>query len=104
MGNWWFDDLGVNNLKGVPDDPDNPIILPDQIIVEFLIQNPQARADFKTLVPTMLPLEQVRLNDLSARNPRVLQKTIVNDDQIIDDAFQASQNKPGFFDPNRRRR
>lgn len=104
MANWWFDDQGINNLKGVNGDEGNPIILPDGEIVDFLIMNPQARADFKTIVPTMLPDEQLRLNELAAMNPRVLEKEIINDDQILDDIFMAKMNKPGFYDPNRRRR
>jgi len=102
-GNWWFDDQDRNNLAGIPGDPDNPAILPDHIIVEFLINVPVAKQDFQTLVPLMLPMEQARLNDLVARNPIALQPFPFNDQQI-DDRFMASQNVPGVHDPNRRRK
>lgn len=102
--NWWFDNQGVNNLKGVENDPTNRIILPDDSIINFLLRSPQARRDFQALVPTMLPDEQERLNGIVARYPRVLFDDPMPDPQVVDDRFMASQNKPGFFDPNRRKR
>jgi len=103
--NWWFDELGVNNLAGVPGDDSNRVILPDATIVQFLLGNPQARIDFQALVPTMLPEEQDRLNGIVARNPRVLQKDPDPDPQVVDDQFQNTLNRQGvFYDPNRRRR
>lgn len=103
--NWWFDDQGVNNLKGVPGDDSNRVILPEHTIVQFLLDEPQARIDFQTILPTMLPTEQDRLNALIARNPRVLQKDPCPDPQVVDDRFQNTLNRQGvFYDPNRRKR
>lgn len=100
-GNWWYDNQGRNNLSGIPNDPDNPAILPDHVIVEFLVSIPIAKQHFTALVPTMLPDEQVRLNRLVAMNPGTLQP-FPFDDQKIDDRFMRSQNSPGIHDPNRR--
>lgn len=105
MANWWFDEQGINNLRGVPGDPDNRPVLPDATIVQFLVENPQARIDFKAVVPTMLPAEQIRLNGLVTRNPRVLFAIQINDPQIESDIFQNTLNRQGaFFDPNRRKK
>lgn len=104
MGNWWFDNQNVNNLKGVPGEDGNRVILPDETIIGFLLNNPTARRDFKAIVPTMLPAEQARLNGIVARNPRVLEKDPNPDPQVIEDRFMAQQNIPGFHDPNRRKK
>lgn len=100
--NWWFDDMGRNNLSGVPNTSTPPILTDDRII-EFLLQNPQARIDFQELLPTMLPAERDRLNSLVAKNPRVLLGYPI-DEQVIDDRFMAALNSSGFRDPNRRKR
>jgi len=100
--NWWFDDMGRNNLSGVPG-TDNPPILTDDRIIEFLIMNPLARLDFQAILPTMLPQEQERLNGIVAANPRTLIGYPI-DDQVIDDRFMRSLNNSGFRDPNRRKR
>lgn len=102
-GNWWFDNQNRNNLSGIPGDADNPAILPDHVIVDFLLNIPIAKQDFKVLVPTMLPEEQVRLNGITARNPLTLQPFTFND-QHQSDVFMSLQNTPGVHDPNNRRR
>lgn len=102
-GNWWFDNQGRNNLAGIPGSTENPAILPDHVIVDLLINVPLAKQSFLALVPTMLPEEQVRLNDLVARNPITLQPFPFNDQQV-DDQFMRSQNTPGIHDPNNRRK
>lgn len=102
-GNWWYDNQGRNNLAGIPGDPDNPAVLPDYLIVEFLIRVPIAKRDFLAVVPLMSPAEQVRLNGLVARNPSTLKPFPFNDQQQ-EDRFMASQNRPGVHDPNRRRK
>jgi hypothetical protein len=101
--NWWIDNQGRNNLSGIPGDSDNPAILPDEVIVNFLINIPLAKHDFQKLLPTMTVAEQARLNGLVARNPITLQPFPFND-QAVDDQFQRSQNVPGVFDPNRRKK
>ena len=104
MGNWWIDNQGINNLKGVPGDPTNRVVLPDESIIGFLISVPLARSGFKLLLPTMLPAEQVRLNGIVARNPRVLFNEPELDPGIQADRLMASFNIPGFHDPNRRKK
>jgi len=104
MANWWFDNQNINNLKGVPGDDSNRVVLPDDTIIGILLQNPLARADFALLVPTMLPAEQVRLNGIVTRNPRVQEKEPNLDPGIQEDRFMAAQNIPGFHDPNRRKK
>jgi hypothetical protein len=104
MGNWWFDDQGKNNLKGVPGDDSNKVVLPDSSIIGFMLEVPLARRDFKLIVPTMLPLEQDRLNALVAQNPRILELEPNLDPGIQDDRLMQKFNTPGFHDPNRRKR
>ena len=103
MGNWWFDNQERNNLSGIPGNPDNPAVLPDDVIVDLLINIPIAKHDFYLLVPTMTAAEQTRLNDLVARNPISLQPFPFNDQEQAD-AMMASQNTPGVHDPNNRRK
>ena len=93
--------MGRNNLAGVEGDLANPPILPDAMILEFLLTNPLARAGFRALVPLMLPDEQVRLNAIVAANPRALMDN-VEDDQILGDKFMTKLNKTIIHDPNRR--
>jgi hypothetical protein len=102
-GNWWFDDQGRNNLAGIPGDPDNPAVLPDEVIIDLLINIPIAKQDFYSLVPNMAAPEQVRLRGLVARNPITLQPFPFNDQQQAD-ALMSSQNTPGVHDPNNRRK
>ena len=101
--NWWFDDQGRNNLAGVCGDPTNPPVLPDAVIIDILINIPIAKTDFLSLLPTMLPEEQARLNELVALHPITLQPFPFNDVDI-DDTFQRLQNTAGIYDPNNRRR
>jgi len=65
-GDWWVDDTGMNLLKGVDGDVNNPIYLEDEAIIEFLSRIPEARSAFLRMVPNMLPDEQTRLNTLYA--------------------------------------
>ena len=102
-GNWWFDNQGRNNLAGVPGDSTNPPILTDAVIIDLLINHPNAKRDFKVLLPTMLHSEQARLTALVESHPLTLQPFPFNEG-AVEDAFQASQNKVGIHDPNNRRR
>lgn len=94
MPNWWVDNQGRNNLRGLPDDPSNPAILPDGVILEFLKKYAAARADFKNIVPTMTPEEQERLNGLVARNPSVMYSD--PDPQVVEDRVQKKFNTSGI--------
>jgi hypothetical protein len=70
-GEWWFTENGTNNLKGVEGDEDNPILLSDEYIYDFINQIPAARESFFRLLPNMLPLERERLQRIAASAPEV---------------------------------
>jgi len=86
MANWWIDNGGTNTLKGVEDDPYNPIKLPDNYILNFLGKIPKARHDFNVLFPTLLPEEQARLLAIIAEHPFIRTKIII-DEQDNSDRF-----------------
>jgi hypothetical protein len=88
---WWIDDTGRNTLRGVAGDTNNPPILPDEFILDFLRTIPEARESFNRLYPTMLPAEQERLDPIAA-SARFLQPDI----KAVDDGFQARQNTAGI--------
>ena len=90
MAEWWVNSSGTNNLKGVEDDDDNPILLDDDTIVEFLQRIPEARASFDRLYPSMLDDEKERLDELA----RVAQRMIV-DDTDASDIVQRRANRAG---------
>lgn len=95
--NYWIRKTGVNTLKGIEGDPDNPPILPAYLIMEFLSDgNQKARDDFLALLPSMTELEQERLNEIYAFS-RAPQKY----DQVVEDDFQKSMNKLVIRNPNR---
>jgi hypothetical protein len=64
MPEFWINAEGQNMLKGVEGDFDNPLMLPDDYIVAFLLHIPNARASFDRLFPALLPEEQTRLDPL----------------------------------------
>lgn len=88
---WWVDGAGRNLLRGVPGDEDNPPLLPEDYIIDFLRHVPAARESFNRLYPTMLPEERERLDILaqSAGNLTISPKT-------RSDRFQRSQNTVGI--------
>lgn len=94
MSNWWIDSQGRNNLRGIPDDPSNPAILPDATILEFVKKYAVARSDFLSIVPTMTPEEQERLNGLIALNPTALFSD--PDPQVREDRVQKKFNTAGI--------
>jgi len=85
---WWINSSGVNLLKGVYDSLDNPIVLADEAIVEFLMEINAARDSFNRIVPTMLPEEQARLMHITEGMPQL--KALVYD--RVSDAFQHRLN------------
>jgi len=91
---YWTDDRGVNMLKGVEDDPDNPPRLPESAILYALRMSPVARQQFAWIVPNLLPEEQDRLEEILQRNPR-MSKLLV-DDQTVEDRFQNWWNSRGI--------
>lgn len=88
---WWYNNSGLNLLKGVEGDTDNPIRLPDATIIQFLRTIPAARDSFNRLVPTMLPEEQDRLRGAIA----VSATYMLPDYKQAEDRFQARQNTVG---------
>jgi hypothetical protein len=66
MAEWWVDGSGQNMLEGVPDDEDNPAMLTDAEIIDFLQHIVLARASFDRILPTLTAEEQTRLNLIAA--------------------------------------
>jgi len=88
---WWYNNSGLNLLKGVEGDDTNPIRLTSAEILDFLRRIPQARASFNEIVPTMLEKEQERLRALAGGAT----KFFIADYKSVEDLFQANQNKAG---------
>jgi len=88
---WWYNNSGLNLLKGVDGDDTNPLRLPDATIIEFLRQIPEARLSFNRLVPNMLEDEQIRLRAIASGSA----KFVLPDYKHVEDEFQARQNKTG---------
>lgn len=95
MPNWWVSETGVNMLEGDPNDPDNPVKLPDASIIEFLHSIPQARTDLEESFPLLSGVAQARLKELIASNP-FLQKPMESPIKKSDD-FQLRQNTAGVY-------
>ncbi len=87
---WWFNNSGLNLLKGVLGDEDNPIRLPDESIISFLRSIPAARDSFNRLVPTMLEDEQIRLRAMASGSAKYL-----TSEYLYADHEQAMQNRMG---------
>jgi len=90
-GEWWVSNEGANLLKGVEDDEDNPILLEDNAIVDFLRQIPAARDSFNRLYPTMLPDEKVRLVALARSATHTVESPLQ-----ASDSFQNKLNRQGI--------
>lgn len=95
MSNWWVSETGVNMLEGDPNDPDNPVKLPDASILEFIQKIPQARTDLEAIFPTMSSVGQERIKALIANNP-FLHKPMESPVTKADD-FQKRQNTAGVY-------
>ena len=63
---WWLTDIGQNLLAGSYVDADNPILLDDEQILDFLRRIPAARESFNRLFPSMdsSSQERLRIQDL----------------------------------------
>ena len=92
MPEWWTNNTGDNLLKGVEDDDDNLPRLSNTMIYELLLTIQEARDSFNRLYPTMLPDEQLRLDEITVG---VVSIHIAEDPQDIEDSFQEGQNKAG---------
>lgn len=86
---WWYNNSGLNLLKGVEGDVNNPIRLPSATIIDFLRRIPAARDSFNRLVPNMLEEEQIRLRKLAESCPSL------DTGYRYEDDFQALQNRQG---------
>ena len=95
MLDWWKDAQGTNMLAGVPGDALNPPKLTDELIIDFLFKYPPARLSFNHLLPTLLPEEQDRLNNLVAAHP-FLSEGYRQDPQLRSDELQRRENTLGF--------
>jgi len=90
MSNFWINEQGQNTLKGSETNPLNPIIIPNENILEFLKQYPKARTDLFALLPSLDLDEQARLESLIEQH-----KTILTDEvypQVEEDRFQSKMN------------
>ena len=88
---WWYNNSGLNLLKGVEGDESNPIRLSNQLIIDFLRRIPASRDSFNRIVPTMLEDEQIRLQWIANGSARLL----AADYKKVEDDFQAKQNTVG---------
>jgi len=68
-------------------DPENPLVLNDEVILYALRTSQRARDDFQRLFPTLLPEEQQRYVILLEENPRI--SALMEDDQRFMDRVQA---------------
>lgn len=93
--NWWVDETGINYLKGSELDPTNPIRLDDETIIHFLQRIPQAVDDFYNSLPTLLPEEQTRLQNLIEDNP--MATLCIADPKTKADNFQKVFNTAGIY-------
>jgi len=91
-GEWWIADTGENYLKGDYVDCHNPLRLPDEWIVAFIREIPEARASFFRLLGSMLPDEQVRLRGLLEGDTL----TPLVDPKTHEDNFQHVMNVQGI--------
>lgn len=90
MSNFWINDQGQNLLKGTEETPDNRERLPLQIVIEFLQEYPQARADLLSAMKQLNQEESARINDLVRAYPNLLKGEKYVQDR--EDDFQTSFN------------
>ncbi len=93
--NWWINSYGENRLKGVKDDPTNPIRIQDKDILYYLQQYPDSYDDYFLLIPYMLPEEQVRLRNLITDNPYVTVPLV--DPSVQNDRIQRAWMRRGIY-------
>lgn len=91
---WNRDGDNENTLRGVPGDPDNPVRLDDDFIIFALRHSIEAKAAFETILPSLLPEEQARLQQILDDHPDV---RLVEDPQDVADVVQRRQNTMGIY-------
>lgn len=89
---FWINDNGQNMLKGVAGDTSNPIMLPDEWVVDFLLRIPDARASFDRLYPDLLPGEKTRLEVLRS----TAASQMILDEVTASDRLQLTLNRSGI--------
>jgi len=95
MANWWIAEGGINYLTGTHTDPTNPVKLPDEYLIDFLRNIPQARQDLNLAYPDLLPAEKDRILELIALHPFL--KFLRPDPQNVEDDFQHRLNTQGIY-------
>lgn len=70
-GEWWYDELRRNYLKGIPGDENNPPLLSNEDILYYLYRVPRARADYLIIMDIVTPEERARLQSILDDNPNV---------------------------------
>lgn len=91
---YWTWNQTKNALAGVEGDPDNPVVLHEDFIVDSLMRSRIAADQFCRLFPTMLPEEQARLLDILERRPRA--KHLIRNPQSFYDAVQKRDTTSGI--------
>lgn len=90
MREWWVQNTGQNMLKGVEDDPSNPVKLNDATIASFFDAYPEAVASYRRIRTTLLPEEQERLDRLLR-----MSQAIETNPTRFSDNVQSNWNKAG---------
>jgi hypothetical protein len=88
---FWINGVGQNMLAGIPGDEANPAFLTNAYILDFLTHDPNARASFDRLYPTMTADEQTRLDEIV----KMAENGLVVDDVTTADRFQHRLNTGG---------
>jgi len=90
MGNYWIDRQGRSFLRGSHDNPQNPVALPDHLIIQFLEEQKKAREDLMALLPTMIEEEKTRIQGILDAHPNILKDQLYEQDR--EDQFQSNFN------------
>jgi hypothetical protein len=91
MSEWWINNSGQNLLRGLtpPEDfPENPAMIDDTTILDWLNRIPDALSSFERLFPNMSTAEQTRL-------ARIRALVTGRDESRRNDEFQSTWNRKG---------
>lgn len=89
---WWLNSSGDCLLKGVEDDPTNPIRLGDAYILDFLRRYQEARNSYNRLWAVLTTGEQERLAPLAKQ----AQDYVYVMEHTLEDAIQNQANTVGI--------
>lgn len=92
MAEWWVNNVGQNLLKGVFDDPQNPIRLSDMMIASFFDKIPEAADSYRRMRGGLLEEERARLDPLLA----MADSLEMDESHARTDRIQANWNKAGI--------